>query len=93
MLFISFVPHAQIEHDSREESTFCDAQKEAGDKESGETLSESHEGTNDTPCEGDCRKPESRRCELEHEIARDFEQDAANEEDGQRGEELVSGWF
>ena len=91
MLFISLVPHAQIEHDSRDESTFCDAQKEAGDKESGKTLSESHEGTNNTPCEGDGRKPEPRRCELEHEVTRDFEQDAADEEGGQCSEELVSG--
>ena len=91
MLFIPLVPHAQIEHDSGEESTFCDAQEETSDKESGETLSESHEGANDTPCEGDGRKPESRRCDFEDEIAWDFEQNATDEEDGQCGEELVSG--
>ena len=91
MLFISLVPHAEIEHDPGEEPAFCDAQKEAGDEESGERLSEPHESADDPPCEGDSRKPESRRCELEGDITRDLEQDATDVVDGQRGEVLVSG--
>ena len=91
MLFVSFVPHAQIERSSREEPGFCDAQEEAGDEESGETLGEAHEGANDTPGKGDSRKPESWRCELEDDVAWDLDQDVTNEVDGQCGEELVSG--
>ena len=88
--FVPLVPHAQIKHDSRGEPTFCDAQEEAGDEESGETLSEAHEGANDPPCEGDSRKPESWSGEFETDISRDFEQDITDEVDGQCGEELVS---
>ena len=91
MLFISFVPHAEIEHGSGEESRFCDAEKEADDNESGETLSESHECANDPPRKDKSRKPELRRCKLEDDVAWDFEQDITDEENGQCGEELVSG--
>ena len=42
-------------------SPHCDTQEEAGDEESGENLSETHEGANDPPHEGDSRKPEPRR--------------------------------
>lgn len=68
MLSTSFVPHAEIEYDSREEPTFCDAQEEAGDEESGETSSEPHESADDLLCEGDGRKPESRRYESEGDV-------------------------
>ena len=91
MLFISFVPHAQIEDGSREEPGFCDAQEEAGDEESREALGEAHESTNDTPCEGHGREPESRRCEFEGDVTWDLDQDVADEVDGQCGEVLVSG--
>ena len=91
MLFISFVPHAQIERSSREEPGFCDAQEEAGDEESGETLGEAHKGTNDTPREGHGRKPKSRRCDFEDDVTWDLDQDVTNKVDGQCGEVLVSG--
>ena len=91
MLFISLVPHAQIEYGSREEPTFCHTQKKAGDKESGETLSETHEGTNDAPREGDSRKPEPWSSESEDDVARDIEQGVTDKEDGQRSEVLVPG--
>ena len=60
-MFVSLVPHTEIERGSREEFTFCHAEKEANDKESGETPSESHESANNTPREGECQKPELRR--------------------------------
>ena len=93
MSLISLVPHAEIEHDSGEEPTFCDAQEEAGDEESRETLSETHEGANDPPREGDSRKPKPWSREFEDKIAWDLEQDATDEVDGQCGEVLVSGYF
>ena len=89
--FVPLVPHAQIIQDSRNEPGFCHAEKEAGDEESGETLSETHEGTDDPPREGDSWKPKPWRCEFEDDISRDFEQDITDEVDGQCGEELVSG--
>ena len=91
MLFVSLVPHAEIECGSREEAGFCHAEKEADDEEPGETLSEAHEGAHDTPCEGKSRKPESRSGEFEDEIRWDFKQEEADEEDGQCGEVLIPG--
>jgi len=91
MLFISLVPHAQIERGSREEPTFCHAEKEANDEESGETLSKAHEGANYPPREGDSRKPEPRSSEFEDDVGRDLEQDVTDEVDGQCGEVLVPG--
>ena len=73
MLFIPLVPHAQIERGSREEPTFCHAEKEASGKESRETLSEAREGTNYPPREGDSRKPEPRSGEFEGNTRRDVE--------------------
>ena len=91
MLLISFVPHAEIEHGSGEEPRFCHAEKKADDKESGETLSEAHEGANDRPDEGDSRKPESWRCESEDDVTWDFEQDVTDKVDGQCCEVLIPG--
>jgi hypothetical protein len=90
-LFVPLVPHTQIKYGSREEPGFRHAEKEADDEESGETLSEAHEGANDPPREGESRKPEPRSGEFEDDIGRDFEQDVADEVDGQCGEVLVSG--
>ena len=93
MLFSSPVPHAQVEHDSREETAFCDTEKETDDEESGEIVGDAHEGANDTPCKGEGRKPKSWGCKFEDDIERDLEQDITDEVDGQRGEVLVSGLF
>jgi len=82
MLFISLVPHAQIEHNSRGESTLCDTQKEADGEESGKILGKAHEGTNDTPCKGEGRKPKPWRRESEDDVRRDLEQDVTDEVDG-----------
>ena len=89
MLLISLVPHAQVEHGSREEPRFCHAQKEADGEESGEILSEAHECANDAPHEGESREPESRSGESEDDVTRDFEQGVANEVDGQCSKVLV----
>jgi len=91
MLFISLVPHAQIEYGPREESTFCRTQKEADDEQSGETLSETHEGANDAPHESNSRKPEPWSREFEDDVTRDIEQGIADKVDGQCGEVLIPG--
>jgi len=93
MLFVSFVPHAQIKHDSREETTFRDAEEEADAEESWEVLGDTHQGTDDTPYEGESWKPESWGGDFEDDVTRDLEQDVANEVDGQRGEVLISTFF
>ena len=82
MLFFSLVPHAKVERGSRKDPGFCDAQTEADDEQSGEALSETHEGANDTPDEGESRKPEPRSGEFEDDVGRDFEQYVTNEVDG-----------
>ena len=91
MVFASLVPHAQIEDNSWEESTLCDAQEEADDEKSREIASDAHEGTNDAPYEGEGRKPKLWSCELEDDVEWDLGQDVADKVDGQRGEVLVSG--
>jgi len=91
MLFVSLVPHAEVERGSRKDPGFCDAQKEADDEQSGEALSEAHEGANDAPDEGESWKPEPRSGEFEDDVRRDFEQDVTDEVDGQCGEVLVPG--
>ena len=93
ILLGSPVPHAQVEYNAREETTFCNTEKEAGSKESGEIAGDAHEGTNDTPREGEGRKPKSWSRESEGDIERDLEQDITDKVDGQCGEELVPGLF
>ena len=53
MPFVTLVPHAHIEDESRDESTFHGANKEADGKESGKILGHACEGGNDTPTEGE----------------------------------------
>ena len=91
LLFVSLVPHAEIEHDSREEPALCDAQEKAGDEETVKASSEAHEGTGDTPYKSDGRKPHPRGCEFEDEITRGIEQGVTDKVDAQRGQVLVSG--
>ena len=73
MRFISLVPHAQVKHNPREESAFRDTQKEPRGEESRKVLDDAHEGADDTPCEGDGRKPEPRRRAFENDVAWDLE--------------------
>ena len=91
-LFVSAVPHTQVEHDSREVPAFCNTQDEAGGEEFTEILSKAREGTNDAPHESESWKPEPRRCKLEGDVAWNVEHNITNEVDGQRCEELVSGF-
>ena len=92
-LFVSLVPHAQIEYNSRKVSALCDTQKHAGGEESGETLGDAREGADDTPSESDGRKPESWRRGLENDGARNQEYHTTNVGDSQCREELVSSLF
>lgn len=93
MLFLSFVPHTQIVEDSGGETAFCEAEKEARGEESGEILGDSHERANNTPCEGESRKPNLRGGEFEGDITRDLKQDVTDKVNGQCGEVLVPGLF
>lgn len=91
MLFIAFVPHAQVKHNSREEAALRNTQKEPGGEKPRKVLGETHEGANDSPYEGEGGKPEPRRRALENDITWDFEQDITDEPDTQRREILVPG--
>ena len=82
MLFVSLVPHTEIECGSREEARFCHAEKEAYDEEPGKILSEAHKSANDTPREGESRKPELRSGEFEDDVTWDFKKDITDEADG-----------
>ena len=93
MLFGALVPHAQVEHDSREEPGFRRGQKEAGDEQPGEALSEAHQGANDAPREGESWEPEPWSREFEDNVTWDLEQGVTNKVNGQCGKELVSGLF
>lgn len=91
MLFVPLIPHAQVEHDSREEPAFRDAQKEAGSEQSLKIFREAHEGTNDPPYEGESGKPESRGGAFENDIAGYLKQCIASKPDAQCREVLVPG--
>lgn len=93
VLFVSLVPHTQIEHDPREEPTLRNAQKEPNGEESGKILGEAHQCANDAPYEGESGEPEPRRRPSENDIRRDLEQDITNKPDTQCCEILVSGLF
>ena len=69
-VFIPLVPHAEVEHDSREKPTLRSAQEKVHSEESAEVLSEVHEGTDDAPHKNGGQKPHPRGCEVEDEIAR-----------------------
>ena len=56
-------------------------------------MSEAHEGANDTPREGESRKPEPWSGEFEDNVTRNLEQGVTDEVDGQCGEVLVPGLF
>ena len=81
MLFVLLIPHAEVEHDSREESTLCSTQEEPCCKESVKALSETHEGADDTESGG--QEPHSWGGEFEDDITWDIEQVVANRIDGQ----------
>lgn len=93
MLFISLIPHAQIEHSSRKETAFRNTQKEAGDEQSGKILREAHEGAHNPPYEGKGGKPKPRRRAFENDVTGDLEQDIADKPDSQCREVLISGLF
>ena len=90
-LFVSLVPHAQIESHSRSVSAFRHPQKYAGSEESSEILGDTREGAGATPHDSESRKPEPRRREFEDDATGKREQDITNVGGGQRREELVSG--
>jgi hypothetical protein len=52
-LFVTLVPHAGIEDDSRDETAVYDANKEPDGEESREILGDAREDTNDAPGEGE----------------------------------------
>jgi hypothetical protein len=93
MLLVSLVPHAKIEHDSREEPAFRDAQTEAGGEQPGEILREPHESADDPPYDCNSGKPESRRRPFEDNVTGDLGQRVAGEPNRQCREVLVVGLF
>lgn len=69
---VFLVPRAHVEHDPWEEPAFCDAEEEWDCEKPGEILGDAREGVNDTPREGESRKPKSWARESEDDVGRDL---------------------
>lgn len=71
----ALVPHGQIEHHSREETTLRHSQEESRRNQASEALRNTHESGNDTPQEHQGWQPELRGRALEDDVAGNFEED------------------
>lgn len=67
---ISTIPHAQIENDTREQTTFRDTKEETNGKEAGFASQDALECCDDTPYDGQSGQPELWRCALHDNLAR-----------------------
>lgn len=56
--FVSAVPHGNVVRDSREETSFCDAEEDASDEEAMVVLDDTHERHYDAPCDHDRWQPD-----------------------------------
>lgn len=93
MLLIPLIPHGQIEHHTREQSTLSNPQRRPRGQIAGIVLDDTQEGGHDTPDQGEGGQPDARRGLFQHDVAGDFEDDVADEVEGEAGEVLISGWF
>lgn len=75
MRLCPLIPHTQIEHHTRKQSAFRDAQKEPRDNEACEVLCYAEESGDDAPGEHEGWEPEAGRGALEDDVAGDFEED------------------
>jgi hypothetical protein len=80
-------PIGEIEDDAGEEARFGDAQQKAHHVETGLAIDKSHGGGDEPPADHDARDPDGRAESLERQIARDLEQDIADEKDAGAGPE------
>lgn len=109
MLFFSPIPHREVKHDARKESTLSHTENEARGEESSHILGDAQQRGDYAPSECECRKPHFGRCQFQNDIAwylcesahhaklivrvkTHFEEDIADEIQGQAGQVLISGW-
>jgi hypothetical protein len=75
MRLSSLVPHRQIEDNTGEQSTFCNAQEEPCSQESTKALGDSHQCGDSSPRDHESGKPQFGRGALEDDVGGDFEED------------------
>ncbi len=80
-------PIGEIEDDAGEEARFGHAEQEAHHVEAGLPADQGHGGGDHPPAHHDARDPDARAESLQREIARDLEQQIADEEDAGAGAE------
>jgi hypothetical protein len=69
----SLVPHGKVKYDAGKQATFRDTEEETSNEEASEVLDHAEKGGNNTPCDGESRKPEAGRCSLEDDVAWNLE--------------------
>ena len=83
------VPHRQVKHHAREQATLRHAEHEADHEEAGHVLCHAHQRRDHPPRQRQRREPPPRRRLLQHDVARDLEQDVADEVQRQARQVLV----
>lgn len=73
------LPHREVVHHSREETALSDTEEKAGNKESGHVGHDSHERRDNSPCDGQCRKPEAWSGSFQNDVAWDLQRLAMHE--------------
>ena len=69
MLFLSSVPHREVEDHAREKATFCHAQEKARGEEASHILCHAQQGCHYPPGKRECRKPYFGGGQLKSDIA------------------------
>ena len=93
MLLIPLIPHGQIKHHAGEQSTLCNSQRRPRSQIASIVLDDTQERRHDTPDQGESGQPDARRGFFQHDVAGDFEDDVADEVEGEAGEVLVAGLY
>jgi len=78
-------PVGQVQDDAWEKAGFGHAEKEAEDIEGGRTMAEGHDGGDDSPTDHDAGDPKAGSGAVEDDVAGDFEEEVAKEEDAGAG--------
>lgn len=93
MLLISLIPHGQIEHHAGKQSTLSNPQRCPRSQVASVVLDNTQERGHDTPDQGEGGQPDARGGLFQHDVAGDFEDDVADEVEGEAGEVLVAGLY
>jgi hypothetical protein len=86
----SQVEETEVVDNTREQATLSNAEEESDDEEAREIVYDALECCNNTPDDRQSWQPEPWGCALKNDVARHFEQDIANKEEGQSREVLIA---